>query len=91
MKSNLFTSLAALALFAATTVFADDAHMSTRFSGAKANTGTVTHSVQSGKNILAPTFSLSVPNLPALLAAVSLRASVTEKRSGRSLSTPAHG
>jgi hypothetical protein len=65
MKSKLLTSLAALALFAVMTVSAGDTHMSTRFSGAKANAGTVTHSVQSGKNILTLSDDFKIPETPA--------------------------
>ena len=39
--------------------------MSTRFSGAKANTGSVTHSVQSGKNILTLSDDFKTPETPA--------------------------
>ena len=65
MKSKLFTSFAALALFAVTTVSPTTPHMSTRFSGAKANTGSVTHSVQSGKNILTLSDDFKTPETPA--------------------------
>jgi hypothetical protein len=52
MKKTLLTSFAAFALLAATSVWAADKHTSTKFEGGKANKGTVTQAVQSGKNIV---------------------------------------
>src|SRR6266704_1298728 len=43
MKNTFIASFAALALLAATSAFADHTHTSSKFEGAKANTGTVTH------------------------------------------------
>ena|SRR5215510_8908858 len=65
MKAKFLSSLAAFALLAATSVFADDAHVSTKFEGAKANKGTVTHTVQSRKNILTLSDDFKTPNTPA--------------------------
>ena len=65
MKSKIISSLAALALLAAVHVRADEAHTSTMFEGAKANKGTVTHTVQSGKNILTLSADFKTPETPA--------------------------
>src|SRR3974377_665722 len=64
MKSTLITSFAALALLAATSVFAEDMHTSGKFAGPKANTGTVTHTVVDGKNVLTPPDDCKVPGTP---------------------------
>src|SRR5207249_7442867 len=48
MKNTLIVAFAVLALVT-TTAFADETHISTKFQGAKANTGTVTHTVKDGK------------------------------------------
>jgi hypothetical protein len=65
MKNALIASLAALALLAATSAFAgDNAHTSGKFAGSKANTGTVTHSVVDGKNILTLSDDFKVPGTP---------------------------
>ena len=65
MKQLLLTSFAALTLLAATSVWADESHTSTKFTGAKANKGTVTHTVQSGKNILTLSDDFLTPDTPA--------------------------
>src|ERR1051325_9162855 len=65
MKQKLLTSFAALALLAAPSLRADDSHTSTRFEGGKANKGTVTHTVQSGKNILTLSDDFVIPGTPA--------------------------
>jgi hypothetical protein len=64
MKNKLITSFAALALLAATGVFAEDMHKSSKFAGPKANTGTVTHTVVNGKNILSLSDDFKVPGTP---------------------------
>jgi hypothetical protein len=66
MKNTLIKSFAALALalFAATAAFADDMHTSGKFAGPKANTGTVTHSVVDGKNVLTLSDDFKVPGAP---------------------------
>ncbi len=64
MKNTLITSLAALALLAATSAFADPSHTSSKFAGPKANTGTVTHTVVDGKNILTLSDDFKVPGTP---------------------------
>jgi hypothetical protein len=65
MKRLLLTSFAALTLLAATSVWAGESHTSTKFVGAKANKGTVTHTVQSGKNILTLSADFVTPDTPA--------------------------
>lgn len=62
---KLLASCAALALLGATTVFADHAHTSTKFEGAKANKGKVTHVKESGKNVLKLSDDFKVPDAPA--------------------------
>lgn len=42
-----------------------DAHVSTRFAGVKANTGTVTHSIVNGKSTLTLSDDFKVPDAPA--------------------------
>ena len=42
-----------------------DAHTSSMFQGPKANTGTVTHSVENGKSILRVSADFKVPDTPA--------------------------
>lgn len=64
MKNTLIASLAALALLAATSAFADPSHTSGKFAGPKANTGTVTHTVLDGKNILTLSDDFKVPGTP---------------------------
>ena len=57
--------MAAVALFAAGTAFAQNEHTSTRFEGAKANKGTVTHKYETGKNILTLSDDFKTPDTPA--------------------------
>jgi hypothetical protein len=64
MKNTLIASLAALALLATTSVFADNTHTSSKFAGPKANTGNVTHSVVDGKNVLTLSDDFKVPGTP---------------------------
>ncbi len=63
MKKTLIAAIAVLALVT-TTAFADETHTSTKFQGAKANTGTVTHAVKDGKNILTLSDDFKVPGTP---------------------------
>jgi len=64
MKQTLLTSFAAFALLAATSAWADPSHTSGKFEGGKAHKGTVTHTVQSGKNILTLSDDFVVPDTP---------------------------
>jgi hypothetical protein len=61
IRTALF-GIAALAL-AGNTAFAQ-AHTSAKFSGAKVNAGTVTHSVKDGKNVLTLSSDFQVPDTP---------------------------
>jgi len=67
-KLNRFFSVFALmTVMAAGVSFAakNDTHMSGMFAGPKANTGTVTHSVENGKSILRVSSDFKVPDTPA--------------------------
>ncbi len=64
MKNTILASFAALAMLGATSVFADQAHTSGKFAGPKANTGTVSHSVVDGKNVLTLSDDFKVPGTP---------------------------
>src|SRR5262245_36724416 len=58
-------SMAALALVAASVTFASaQGHTSSKFSGAKVNAGTVTHTVKDGKNILTLSSDFQLPDTP---------------------------
>src|SRR5262245_7630577 len=63
MKQAFLTALIALAL-AVVNAFADETHTSSKFHGAKANTGTVTHMVKDGKNILTLSDDFKTPETP---------------------------
>ena len=65
MKKTLITSFTALALLVASSALAEDMHTSTKFAGPKANTGTVTHTVVDGKNVLTLSDDFKVPGTPA--------------------------
>ena len=65
MKTKIITALAAVAILAVTTARAGEIHTSTKFAGAKANKGTVTHTVQSGKNVLTLSDDFKTPDTPA--------------------------
>ena len=62
---TIITALAALAFLAVATARADETHTSTKFEGKKANKGTITHTVQSGKNILTLSDDFKIPDAPA--------------------------
>ena len=65
IRSTIRTSLLAIAAFALTTTFAAaQGHTSSKFSGAKVNAGTVTHSVKDGKNVLTLSSEFQVPDTP---------------------------
>src|SRR6516164_6657239 len=64
MKNTLIASFAALALLAGTSAFAQETHTSSKFAGPKANTGTVSHRVVDGKNILTLSDDFKVPGTP---------------------------
>lgn len=62
------TGLLAIAAFAlvtmTTTTAAAQGHTSSKFSGAKVNAGSVTHSVKDGKNVLTLSSDFQVPDTP---------------------------
>ena len=59
----ILTSLAALAI-AATSILAGEGHKSGPFQGAKANTGYVTHTTESGNSVLTLSEDFKAPNTP---------------------------
>src|SRR5262245_55514545 len=65
MKAKIITALAAVALLAVTAVRADETHTNTKFARAKTNKDTVTHTVQSGKNVLTLSDDFKTPDTPA--------------------------
>ena len=68
MKINRMLSVFALvtALMTASVSFAANGpHTSSKFEGPKANTGTVTHTVENGKSILRVSADFKVPDTPA--------------------------
>jgi hypothetical protein len=68
IRSTFKTSLLALGAFAlvmtSTTFAAAQGHTSSKFSGAKVNAGSVTHSVKDGKNVLTLSSDFQVPDTP---------------------------
>ena len=70
MKTGLKSVAAAVVMLAvaltlsASAVAADAQHTSTHFAGPKANTGTVTHSIQNGKSVLTLSDDFVVPDTP---------------------------
>jgi len=65
IRSTIKTGLLVVAAFAMTTTFAAaQSHTSSKFSGAKVNAGTVTHSIKDGKNVLTLSNDFQVPDTP---------------------------
>jgi parvulin-like peptidyl-prolyl isomerase len=65
MIRTIRTALLGLAAIAMSASLAQaQGHTSTKFSGAKVNAGTVTHSVKDGKNILTLSSDFQVPDTP---------------------------
>jgi hypothetical protein len=64
MKNRIIVALATAALLSLTTAFADEMHTSTKFQGPKANTGTVTHAIKDGTNVLTLSDDFKVPGTP---------------------------
>jgi hypothetical protein len=64
---QLFSVLALMTVLAASVSFAakNDVHMSGKFAGPQANTGTVSHSIENGKSILRVSSDFQVPATPA--------------------------
>jgi hypothetical protein len=65
MMRKMIATFAAFTLVAVTSVWAGGTHTSTQFMGAKANKGTVTHTIQSSKNILTLSDDFVIPDTPA--------------------------
>jgi hypothetical protein len=68
MKLNRILSVFALAITlitASVSFAASGPQMSSKFQGPKANTGTVTHTVENGKSILRVSADFKVPDTPA--------------------------
>jgi hypothetical protein len=65
--NRLLSVFALTALLAASAVWAasTDTHTSSMFQGPKANTGTVSHSIENGKSILRVSSDFKVPDTPA--------------------------
>lgn len=61
----LFSVLMAVGLLGATSSFAADAHTTSKFEGPKANTGTVKHSRDGGKDMLTWSDDYKIPDTPA--------------------------
>lgn len=66
MKNTLIASFAALALLAATSVWAQGSHVSGQFHGDKINAGTVTYSTEGNKRILTLSDDFKLPKAPDL-------------------------
>jgi len=63
IQKTILISLAALS-FAATSILADEGHKSGPFKGAKANTGYVTHTTESGNSVLTLSDDFKAPETP---------------------------
>jgi hypothetical protein len=65
IRNSIRTGLLAVAAIAMTASLAlAQGHTSTKFSGAKVNAGTVTHSVKDGRNVLTLSSDFQVPDTP---------------------------
>jgi hypothetical protein len=66
LVSRFTRAAAALAVVAvcSASAFAQNAHMTGTFSGAKVNAGSVTHAVQGGKHVLTLSSDFKVPDTP---------------------------
>ena len=66
IKFVLRLAIAAMLAVAVSSLASDklQSHTSTKFEGPKANTGTVTHSIENGKNVLAVSEDFTVPQTP---------------------------
>jgi len=65
MKYSIVSTLTAFALLAATGAWAGEHHVSSKFSGPKANKGTVTHTVKGGQDVLTLSPDFVIPDTPA--------------------------
>jgi hypothetical protein len=64
IRSTIRTSLLAAAVALTATFAAAQGHTSSKFSGAKVNAGTVTHSVKDGRSVLTLSSEFQVPDTP---------------------------
>src|SRR5438093_9146958 len=65
IRSSIRTGLLSIAAIAMSATFAlAQGHTSTKFSGAKVNAGTVTHTVKDGKNVLTLSGEFQIPDTP---------------------------
>jgi hypothetical protein len=65
IRSTIRTGLLSMAAIAMSATLAlAQGHISTKFSGAKVNAGTVTHSVKDGKNVLTLSSEFQIPDTP---------------------------
>ncbi|MEO8370592.1 MAG: hypothetical protein ABI806_15520 [Candidatus Solibacter sp.] len=66
-SNRVLSAFAVVAMLATVSSFAAkmDVHMSSKFEGPKANTGTVTHFVENGKSMLKVSDDFKVPDTPA--------------------------
>lgn len=65
LQIALLTGMFAVGLLGAASVFAADAHTTTKFEGVKANSGTAAHSRQGGNDTLTWSDDFKVPDTPA--------------------------
>jgi hypothetical protein len=66
LKRMISVASLAVMMFTASLTFASGmGHTSAKFQGAKANTGTVTHSTENGKSVLRVSADFKVPDTPA--------------------------
>ena len=65
IRSTIRTGLLSIAAIAMSATLAlAQGHTSTKFSGAKVNAGTVTHTVKDGKNVLTLSSEFQIPDTP---------------------------
>jgi hypothetical protein len=65
VRTALFSTLVGMSLMAATSTFAADGHMTTKFEGVKANKGTATHTRQGNIDVLSWSDDYKIPDTPA--------------------------
>ena len=65
MRLAAVTSVVAVGLLGTAHAFAGDAHMTAKFEGAKANSGTATHGKQGGQDTLTWSDDFKIPDTPA--------------------------
>ncbi len=65
LRMAVLTGVAAVGLFGAAQAFAADAHTTSKFEGAKANSGTATHGKQGNMDTLTWSDDFKIPDTPA--------------------------